>query len=117
MDYFLMQEIQRNRTEEYSQPSLIISYKLNNTLEFYSYTVSGIYSVLEGKVAVMESLQGYTVLFLVWLVSTMLVRAMLTTSQTMVRLPPSPFAFLVIGHLHLLGPIQHQYFQKISNTY
>ncbi|KAM6592859.1 hypothetical protein CsatA_000562 [Cannabis sativa] len=69
------------------------------------------------RVAVMESLQGYTILFLVWLVSTMLVRAMLTKSRTMIRLPPSPFAFPVIGHLHLLGPIPHQSFQKISNTY
>ncbi|KAF4360084.1 hypothetical protein G4B88_005237 [Cannabis sativa] len=69
------------------------------------------------RVAVMESLQVYTILFLVWLVSTMLFRAMLTTSRTMVRLPPIPFAFPVIGHLHLLAPIPHKSFQKLSNTY
>ncbi|XP_062117601.1 cytochrome P450 93A3-like [Humulus lupulus] len=65
----------------------------------------------------MESFQGYTILFLVWLVSTMLVRAMLSKNRTMVRLPPSPFALPIIGHLHLLGPIPHQAFHKLSNSY
>lgn len=32
-----------------SQPSLIISYKLSNTLEFYSYTVSLVFPVFDVK--------------------------------------------------------------------
>ncbi|BBH07409.1 hypothetical protein Prudu_019339 [Prunus dulcis] len=33
------------------------------------------------------------------------------------RLPPSPMALPVIGHLHLLAPIPHQAFHKLSSRY
>ncbi|CAB4286806.1 unnamed protein product [Prunus armeniaca] len=57
--------------------------------------------------------QGYIILFLVWLVSTILVRIVLTKIQTKPRLPPSPMALPIIGHLHLLAPIPHQALHKL----
>ncbi|EXC30897.1 Cytochrome P450 93A1 [Morus notabilis] len=65
----------------------------------------------------MEDLQGYIMLFLVWLVSTILVQAIFAKVRTKARLPPSPPALPIIGHLHLLGPIPHQSFHKLSNHY
>ncbi|PON58147.1 Cytochrome P, partial [Parasponia andersonii] len=53
----------------------------------------------------MNYLQGYDILFLVWLVSTILVRAILTKSRTKARLLPSPFALPIIGHPHLLADL------------
>ncbi|KAM1096661.1 hypothetical protein TB1_013437 [Malus domestica] len=61
--------------------------------------------------------QGYIILFLVWLVSTVLVRIMLTKFRTKPRLPPSPMALPILGHLHLLAPIPHQALHKLSNRY
>ncbi|KAM6592814.1 hypothetical protein CsatA_000517 [Cannabis sativa] len=65
----------------------------------------------------MTDFQGYIILFLVWIVSTILVRAIFTKTRTKFRLPPSPMALPIIGHLHLLGPIPHQAFHKLSNHY
>ncbi|XP_062119271.1 cytochrome P450 93A3-like [Humulus lupulus] len=65
----------------------------------------------------MADFQSYIILFLVWFVSTILVRAIFTKTRTKLRLPPSPLALPIIGHLHLLGPIPHQAFQKLSNRY
>ncbi|KAL6145291.1 PREDICTED: cytochrome P450 93A3-like [Fragaria vesca subsp. vesca] len=59
--------------------------------------------------------QGYIILFLVWLVSTILVRTILAKFRTNSRLPPSPMALPIIGHLHLLAPIPHQALHKLSN--
>ncbi|PQM35081.1 cytochrome P450 93A3 [Prunus yedoensis var. nudiflora] len=61
--------------------------------------------------------QGYIILFLMWLVSTILVRIVLTKIRTKPRLPPSPMALPIIGHLHLLAPIPHQALHKLSNRY
>lgn len=59
--------------------------------------------------------QGYIILFLVWLVSTILVRAILAKFRDNSRLPPSPMALPIFGHLHLLAPIPHQALHKLSN--
>ncbi|RVW46904.1 3,9-dihydroxypterocarpan 6A-monooxygenase [Vitis vinifera] len=65
----------------------------------------------------MADFQGYITLFLIWLVSTILIRAIFTKWRTTVHLPPSPLALPIIGHLHLLAPIPHQAFHKLSNRY
>ncbi|KAF5474084.1 hypothetical protein F2P56_006017 [Juglans regia] len=65
----------------------------------------------------MADLQSYLVLFLIWLVSTILVRSIFTRFKTKARLPPSPMALPIIGHLHLLAPLPHQALHKLSNRY
>ncbi|EXC30899.1 Cytochrome P450 93A1 [Morus notabilis] len=66
----------------------------------------------------MEDLEGYIILTLViCLVSTVLARAILAKARTKARLPPSPPSLPIIGHLHLVGSIPHQSFQKLSNKY
>ncbi|KAJ0053631.1 hypothetical protein Pint_01355 [Pistacia integerrima] len=65
----------------------------------------------------MADYQGYFILFFVWLVSVILVKAILRKTKTTYRLPPSPLALPIIGHLHLLGPIPHQAFHKLSTRY
>ncbi|PON58138.1 Cytochrome P450, E-class, group I [Parasponia andersonii] len=65
----------------------------------------------------MADFEGYIILFLVWLVSTILVRVIFTKARTKVRLPPSPLALPIIGHLHLLGPLPHQAFHKLAKRY
>ncbi|ONH95459.1 hypothetical protein PRUPE_7G072300 [Prunus persica] len=58
--------------------------------------------------------QSYIILFLV---SIVLVRTILTKIQNKPRPPPSPMALPVIGHLHLLALIPHQAFHKLSSRY
>ncbi|KAI5671509.1 hypothetical protein M9H77_11873 [Catharanthus roseus] len=41
----------------------------------------------------------------------------LCKNRTVSRLPPSPRAIPLIGHLHLLAPIPHQALHKLSKTY
>ena len=65
----------------------------------------------------MADWQGYIVLFLVWLVSTILFRAIFNKTKTKLRLPPSPRAVPIIGHLHLLAPLPHQALHKLANRY
>lgn len=65
----------------------------------------------------MADFQGYITLFLIWLVSSILIRAIFFRRKTNVHLPPSPLALPIIGHLHLLAPIPHQAFCKLSNRY
>nr|DAD27473.1 TPA_asm: hypothetical protein HUJ06_028941 [Nelumbo nucifera] len=63
-------------------------------------------------------LQSLATLFLVGLISTILVRTVLSrTSRPRLRLPPSPMALPVFGHLHLLGPSPHQAFHKLAARY
>ncbi|KAK3008471.1 hypothetical protein RJ639_015278 [Escallonia herrerae] len=64
----------------------------------------------------MTDFQDYIILFLTWLISTILVRAFFKW-RTVNHLPPSPFALPIIGHLHLLAPIPHQAFHKLSTRY
>lgn len=65
----------------------------------------------------MADYQGYIILFLIWLISTILVRALLKRTHSKPNLPPSPFSLPIIGHLHLLGTIPHQGFHKLSSKY
>ncbi|KAF3442608.1 hypothetical protein FNV43_RR16524 [Rhamnella rubrinervis] len=65
----------------------------------------------------MADWQGYIILFLVWLVSTILFRAIFAKTKTKLRLPPSPLALPIIGHLHLLAPLPHQALHKLANRY
>ncbi|KAJ1383163.1 Cytochrome P450 [Sesbania bispinosa] len=66
----------------------------------------------------MADYQGYIILFIIWLVSIIMVRIILTRKQNKSHLlPPSPLALPIIGHLHLLAPIPHQALHKLSNRY
>ncbi|KAK7396278.1 hypothetical protein VNO78_17170 [Psophocarpus tetragonolobus] len=65
----------------------------------------------------MADYQGYIILFITWLVSTIVVRAILSRKQNKTNRPPSPQALPIIGHLHLLAPIPHQALHKLSTRY
>ncbi|GJR32294.1 cytochrome P450 93A3-like protein [Tanacetum coccineum] len=65
----------------------------------------------------MADFQGYFFLFIIWLISTILIRKLFNSTRAKRNLPPSPFALPVIGHLHLLAPIPHQAFHKLSLRY
>ncbi|XXG56587.1 hypothetical protein AAC387_Pa03g3963 [Persea americana] len=66
----------------------------------------------------MDDIQSYAILLLVWLIPTLLlVRAIFSKTRPTWRLPPSPIALPIIGHLHLLGPLPHQSFHKLSTHY
>ncbi|XP_027066012.1 cytochrome P450 93A3-like [Coffea arabica] len=64
----------------------------------------------------MADIQGYIFLFLIWLISTVLLHVLFRNPK-LSRLPPSPLALPIIGHLHLLAPIPHQALHKLSNRY
>ncbi|KAK8524454.1 hypothetical protein V6N12_029320 [Hibiscus sabdariffa] len=59
--------------------------------------------------------QFFIIAFLLWLITTVFLRAILVKRRG--KLPPSPRALPVIGHMHLLGPIPHQALNKLSNRY
>ncbi|TKY62569.1 3,9-dihydroxypterocarpan 6A-monooxygenase [Spatholobus suberectus] len=65
----------------------------------------------------MADYQGYILLFIAWLVSTIVVRAILSRKQNKTDRPPRPLALPIIGHLHLLAPIPHQALHKLSTRY
>nr|XP_043638725.1 cytochrome P450 93A3-like [Erigeron canadensis] len=71
----------------------------------------------------MADSQTYFLLFIVWLISIILIRFFFKSSHVKKSshakspLPPSPFALPIIGHLHLIGSIPHQTFQKLSLRY
>ncbi|XP_065856839.1 cytochrome P450 93A2-like [Euphorbia lathyris] len=65
----------------------------------------------------MVDLQGYMILFVVWLISTLVFRAIISKTRPKSKSPPSPFSLPIIGHLHLLRPIPHQALHKISERY
>ncbi|CAI9100106.1 OLC1v1037036C1 [Oldenlandia corymbosa var. corymbosa] len=57
-------------------------------------------------------------LFLICLLPTILFKLILRNrSRSRSRLPPSPLALPIIGHLHLLAPIPHQALHKLSKRY
>ena len=64
----------------------------------------------------MADLHSYIIVFLIWPVSTILVRY-ITRTRTKGRVPPSPLALPIIGHLHLLAPLPHKALHKLSNRY
>ena len=67
----------------------------------------------------MEELQGSILIFLVsCLLSSIIVRSIFfAKTRTKARLPPSPLALPIIGHLHLLGRLPHQALHKLSNRH
>jgi hypothetical protein len=65
----------------------------------------------------MVDYQGYILYFIIWLISTILVKTILTRRYKKSNLPPSPFSLPIIGHLHLLGSIPHQGLHKLSTKY
>ncbi|XP_047179727.1 cytochrome P450 93A3-like [Vigna umbellata] len=66
----------------------------------------------------MADYQDYILLFITFLVSTFVVRAILSRKQNKTNnRPPSPRALPIIGHLHLLAPIPHQALHKLSTRY
>ncbi|KAK9026600.1 hypothetical protein V6N11_039435 [Hibiscus sabdariffa] len=65
----------------------------------------------------MADFQGYILLLLIWLVSLILVRTIFSKNRTTSRLPPSPMALPIIGHLHLVAPIPHQALHKLSTKH
>ncbi|KAL0339601.1 UNVERIFIED_CONTAM: cytochrome [Sesamum radiatum] len=64
----------------------------------------------------MAEIQEYIIFLLIWLIPTILLRAFVK-KRSSPRLPPSPLALPIIGHLHLLSSIPHQAFFKISSRY
>ncbi|KAH6812869.1 hypothetical protein C2S51_021887 [Perilla frutescens var. frutescens] len=64
----------------------------------------------------MAEIQEYIIFFLIWLISTILIRSFFKKRSSK-RLPPSPLALPIIGHLHLLAPIPHQALAKLSTRY
>ncbi|KAL0383725.1 UNVERIFIED_CONTAM: cytochrome [Sesamum calycinum] len=64
----------------------------------------------------MAEIQEYIIFSLIWLIPTILLRAFVK-KRSSPRLPPSPLALPIIGHLHLLSSIPHQAFFKISSRY
>ncbi|KAL0453013.1 UNVERIFIED_CONTAM: cytochrome [Sesamum latifolium] len=62
----------------------------------------------------MAEVREYLIFLIIGLISAILLRAFVKSSP---RLPPSPLALPIIGHLHLIGPIAHQSFAKLSSRY
>ncbi|KAJ1409907.1 Cytochrome P450 [Sesbania bispinosa] len=65
----------------------------------------------------MANYQDYLQLFFVWLLSTIVVRAILTRKQRKGHRPPSPASLPIIGHLHLISQLPHQSFHNLSSRY
>ncbi|KAK7256071.1 hypothetical protein RIF29_29504 [Crotalaria pallida] len=65
----------------------------------------------------MLDLQGYLVLFLLWFISTILMKSIFTKSKTL-KLPPGPpISLPLIGHIPYLRSLLHQALYKISKRY
>lgn len=66
----------------------------------------------------MSNVQSYILIFLIWIVSVALFRAIFSIkTRTEVRPPPSPLALPIIGHLHLFKPTPYEALQKLTNHY
>uniref|UniRef100_M1DMU2 Cytochrome P450 n=1 Tax=Solanum tuberosum TaxID=4113 RepID=M1DMU2_SOLTU len=65
----------------------------------------------------MVDIQGYLILFLIWLFSTLFLKYVVFRKRNICHLPPSPFGLPIIGHLHLLSPIPHQALHRLSTRY
>ncbi|KAK1366232.1 putative 3,9-dihydroxypterocarpan 6A-monooxygenase [Heracleum sosnowskyi] len=64
----------------------------------------------------MADYQGYIVIFLCFVIPVVVLQAIFKSRATS-SLPPGPPKLPIIGHLHLLGPIPHQAFHKLSIRY
>ncbi|WOH06507.1 hypothetical protein DCAR_0625935 [Daucus carota subsp. sativus] len=64
----------------------------------------------------MADYQGYIVIFLFFVIPVIVLQAIFKSRKNS-RLPPGPLRLPIIGHLHLLGPIPHQAFHKLSIKY
>lgn len=64
-----------------------------------------------------EDLKSYAIFSFICILSTYVVRALFSKSRTRFRLPPSPVALPIIGHLYLLAPIPHQALYKLSQRH
>ncbi|KAL5778500.1 hypothetical protein ACOSQ2_009237 [Xanthoceras sorbifolium] len=62
----------------------------------------------------MLQLISYAIIFLL---STLLLKFIFSFTNPRKKLPPSPLALPLIGHLHLLGPYMHHSFHKLSSYY
>ncbi|WCJ33955.1 Cytochrome P450 93A3 [Euphorbia peplus] len=65
----------------------------------------------------MADVRELVVLFLIWVVSVIVMRAIINKFRAKPNLPPGPLALPIIGHLHLIAPIPHQAFHKLSLKY
>ncbi|KAI5396715.1 hypothetical protein KIW84_062804 [Lathyrus oleraceus] len=66
----------------------------------------------------MAEMQYYIQLFFLWLLSTIVVRSLLTRKKNKNRLtPPSPPSLPIIGHLHLISKLPHQSLHELSTYY
>ncbi|KAK1412896.1 hypothetical protein QVD17_34484 [Tagetes erecta] len=63
-----------------------------------------------------DILVGYFTIFLACLIS-ILVTKLYKSSRVKSHLPPAPFRLPIIGHLHLLSPVLHQAFHKLSTRH
>ncbi|TKY66140.1 Beta-amyrin 24-hydroxylase [Spatholobus suberectus] len=65
----------------------------------------------------MLDIQGYLVLFLLWFISTILIRSIFKKSQCL-RLPPGPpISLPLVGHTPYLRSLLHQALYKLSKRY
>ncbi|KAJ0087334.1 hypothetical protein Patl1_06876 [Pistacia atlantica] len=53
----------------------------------------------------------------IFLLSTLILKTLFSFSSKYYKLPPSPFALPVIGHLHLLSRFMHRSFHMLSSRY
>jgi cytochrome P450 family 93 subfamily A len=67
----------------------------------------------------MAEMKDYIQLFLLWLLSTIAVRAIIITRKKKKNhlTPPCPLSIPIIGHLHLISKLPHQSFHKLSTHY
>ncbi|KAK7392828.1 hypothetical protein VNO78_21276 [Psophocarpus tetragonolobus] len=65
----------------------------------------------------MAETKEYLQLFLLWLVSTICIRFILTKTRRQPSRPPGPAALPVIGHLHLISSLPNRSFHALSTRY
>ncbi|KAJ0026104.1 hypothetical protein Pint_06942 [Pistacia integerrima] len=54
---------------------------------------------------------------LIFILSTLILKTLFSFSSKHNKLPPGPFSLPVVGHLHLLSPLIHHSFHKLSSSY